>query len=74
MTHLQCPRCRLTITCRADYLTLTNCPRCLARAALATPLVAVVPAATAAPAGAAPGRSRPRRTQDLEAPSSGGGA
>ena len=36
--HLHCPRCRLAITCRADYLKLTNCPRCLARAGLVSPL------------------------------------
>jgi len=29
MIYLHCPRCRLAITCRADYLMiLTNCPRC----------------------------------------------
>jgi len=38
MTHLHCPRCRLAIRCRADYLRLTNCPRCLARAAITSPL------------------------------------
>ena len=37
-THLHCPRCRLAITCRADYLKLTSCPRCLARAAIVSPL------------------------------------
>ena len=36
--HLHCPRCRLAITCRADYLKLTNCPRCLARAGLVSRL------------------------------------
>jgi tRNA G26 N,N-dimethylase Trm1 len=36
--YLHCPRCRLAINCRAAYLTLTNCPRCLARAAIASPL------------------------------------
>ncbi|HWC27716.1 MAG TPA: hypothetical protein VG474_14095 [Solirubrobacteraceae bacterium] len=38
--YLHCPRCRLAVTCRATYLTLTNCPRCLARAALVSPLFA----------------------------------
>ena len=38
--YMHCPRCRLAIRCRADYLTLTNCPRCLARAAIAAPLMA----------------------------------
>lgn len=36
--YLHCPRCRLTIKCRTDYLTLTSCPRCLARAAIVTEL------------------------------------
>ncbi len=38
MTYLHCPRCRLAIRSRADYLGPTNCPRCLARAAIASPL------------------------------------
>jgi hypothetical protein len=38
MTYLHCPRCRLAIRCQAQYLTMTNCPRCLARAAVASPL------------------------------------
>lgn len=41
MIYLHCPRCRLAIACRADYLMiLTNCPRCLARAAITAPLFA----------------------------------
>ena len=38
MTYQHCPRCRLAIRCRASFLSLTNCPRCLARAGLASPL------------------------------------
>lgn len=38
MSYLHCPRCRLAIRCRAHYLMLTNCPRCLARAQIVTPL------------------------------------
>jgi hypothetical protein len=38
MTYLHCPRCRLAIRRRADYLTVVNCPRCLARTATAVPL------------------------------------
>jgi tRNA G26 N,N-dimethylase Trm1 len=38
MSYLHCPRCRLAIKCRAHYLTLTNCPRCLARAQIVSPL------------------------------------
>lgn len=37
---LHCPRCRLAIRCRAPYLTLINCPRCLARASITSPLFA----------------------------------
>lgn len=40
MTYLHCPRCRLAINSRAPYLTMTQCPRCLARAAIRTPLFA----------------------------------
>ncbi len=38
MTYRHCPRCRLAIRRRVDVLTLENCPRCLARTALAVPL------------------------------------
>jgi hypothetical protein len=38
MTYLHCPRCRLAIRRRADFLTLDHCPRCLARTATAVPL------------------------------------
>jgi hypothetical protein len=38
MTYLHCPRCRFAIYCRAHYLMLRNCPRCLARRATAVPL------------------------------------
>lgn len=38
MTYQHCPRCRLAIRCRAPYLLLTNCPRCLARTGIASPL------------------------------------
>jgi tRNA G26 N,N-dimethylase Trm1 len=37
-TYQHCPRCRLAIRCRATYLSLTNCPRCLARAGIVSPL------------------------------------
>ncbi len=40
MTYLHCPRCRLAIRRRVDYLTMINCPRCLARTATAVPLFA----------------------------------
>jgi tRNA G26 N,N-dimethylase Trm1 len=38
MTYLHCPRCRLAVRCRASYLTFTNCPRCIARAAIVSPM------------------------------------
>ena len=40
MTYLHCPRCRLAIRRRAEFLSLDNCPRCLARTAIAVPLFA----------------------------------
>jgi len=38
MTYLHCPRCRLAVRCRASYLAFSNCPRCIARAAIASPM------------------------------------
>jgi tRNA G26 N,N-dimethylase Trm1 len=38
MTYQHCPRCRLAIRCRATYLMMDHCPRCLARAAVISPL------------------------------------
>ena len=38
MIYLHCPRCRLAVRCRANYLMFSNCPRCIARAAIATPM------------------------------------
>jgi hypothetical protein len=32
MSYFNCPRCALSIRVRADYLSMTNCPRCLGRA------------------------------------------
>jgi hypothetical protein len=40
LTYLHCPRCRLAIRCRAHDLELTDCPRCLARARIVSPLFA----------------------------------
>ena len=40
MSYLHCPRCRLAIRCRAEYLGMTNCPRCLARTGIPTTLFA----------------------------------
>ncbi len=36
MLYRHCPRCRLAIRCRASYLTLEHCPRCLGRAGILT--------------------------------------
>jgi tRNA G26 N,N-dimethylase Trm1 len=38
MSYQHCPRCRLAIRTRATYLTLVNCPRCLAHAGIVSPL------------------------------------
>jgi hypothetical protein len=40
MSYLHCPRCRLAIRCRAGFLTMGHCPRCLAHAGIATTLFA----------------------------------
>ncbi len=39
MAYLNCGRCGLEIRIRASFLKIENCPRCLARAAIVTPLV-----------------------------------
>jgi hypothetical protein len=31
MTYLNCPQCGLTISPKADWLTIEHCPRCVAR-------------------------------------------
>jgi hypothetical protein len=36
MFYRHCPRCRLAIRCRATYLALDHCPRCLGRAGILT--------------------------------------
>jgi hypothetical protein len=38
MAYLTCGRCGLQIRIRADYLRLDNCPRCLARSAIVSPM------------------------------------
>lgn len=38
LMYLHCPRCRLAIRCRAGHLMPSSCPRCLARAAIVSPL------------------------------------
>jgi hypothetical protein len=39
MSYLRCGRCGLQIRVQAEYLSIDNCPRCLARSALVSPLV-----------------------------------
>ena len=36
MLYQHCPRCRLAIRCRASFLALKHCPRCLGRAGMLT--------------------------------------
>lgn len=38
MLALHCGRCGLRITVQAPFLTLENCPRCLARSAIVVPM------------------------------------
>lgn len=39
MAYLNCGRCGLEIRIQAPFLTISNCPRCLARSVVVTPLV-----------------------------------
>jgi hypothetical protein len=57
--HLICPRCGLTITPKASWLTIEHCPRCIARDRLAVSLFAsTLPTAKLYAAEAAPGADR----------------
>jgi hypothetical protein len=38
MAYLNCGRCGLEIKIQAAYLRMDNCPRCLARGAIAAPM------------------------------------
>jgi len=49
MADLKCPRCHLSIRIRAPYLLMRNCPRCLARAGLPTPMYLSPPPGIAVP-------------------------
>jgi hypothetical protein len=40
--HLNCPRCRLTITPKATWLTIAHCPRCVARCGVLISLFASI--------------------------------
>lgn len=39
MSYLHCARCGLRVKIQAAFLSIQNCPRCLARTATVTPLV-----------------------------------
>ena len=43
MEYLSCERCGLEIKVQAVYLRLDNCPRCLGRSAIVSPLVSRAP-------------------------------
>jgi hypothetical protein len=63
MAYLHCGRCSLEIKIQAAFLRLENCPRCLARAALVSPLVPApsrraVPPRAPSPQPAAPAAPR----------------
>lgn len=38
MNYMRCTRCGLTVRLRAPYLTVKQCPRCIARARVALPM------------------------------------
>jgi hypothetical protein len=67
MSYLSCPRCRLTIRIRAPYLTMRNCPRCLAHAGLPTPMYASSRRVMGATADEPP-RVRPKPRSEGPAP------
>jgi hypothetical protein len=50
--YLSCERCGLEIKVQAAYLRLNNCPRCLGRSTIVSPLVSRAPTtdATTTPA------------------------
>ena len=54
MAYLTCGRCGLEIKIRAAFLRIENCPRCLARAAIVSPLVLSTRALTPAAGRRAP--------------------
>lgn len=57
--HLNCPRCGLTITPKASWLTIEHCPRCIARSGLAVSLLAsTLPTDKPYAAEATPGADR----------------
>ncbi len=39
MSYLNCRRCGLQIKIQAAYLSIDNCPRCLARSATVSPMI-----------------------------------
>jgi hypothetical protein len=58
-TYLNCPRCGLTITPRAGWLTVEHCPRCMARNGIPVGLFAsTLPTGELYAADAAPGADR----------------
>ena len=59
-THLNCPRCGLTIKPKASWLTIEHCPRCIAHSGVAISLFASsLPTRELYATGAAPDTARP---------------
>ena len=71
MAYLNCGRCGLEIRVRAPFLTIKNCPRCLARAAIVTPLVLSSTPVTHAVGWGAPPDERPARGEHAQSDSAG---
>jgi hypothetical protein len=67
MAYLTCGRCGLEIKIRAAFLRIENCPRCLARSAIVSPLVLSTRALTPA-AGWSPPASDPPSPQAIDPP------
>ncbi len=59
MAYLNCGRCGLEIKIQAAFLSMPNCPRCLARSVVVTPLVLSTGGVTPAAGWGARPASRP---------------
>ena len=64
MAYLTCGRCGLEIKIRAAFLRIENCPRCLARTAIVSPLVLSARALTPADGHGGPASDHPPRASD----------
>jgi hypothetical protein len=75
MAYLNCGRCGLQIRIRADYLRMDNCPRCLARSAIVSPMAVSATHVSPAAGWGARGERDPRDPHEpLSPPAAASGA